>query len=455
MNTCHALHQRARTRREGGAVAVIFGLTVVILIGFAGLAVDLGRFFVIKAELQNAMDACALAAASQLRPGQNDSKALVRAVAYGRVFSTDDQNNADGFKNKANFQSQHIKVSVLKILFSPELKDNGGNYLESKDADYNTARYAKCEYPLAGLPIYFMRVLNVIPGVNVADTQTVAAMAVATLGDKICNYIPVGICAKDGKTETSNPPYGLTQGNWIPAGNKEGGGWFDWIDFEFQGGGSPDVWAGLTDPGECKPPDKFKIITEQGVKDSAKDRWNTRFGIYSNTNQYNGNNAPHDKTGYSYFNHKNKKNVYYEWANMQRDYNATVPRAYPHYKDSVAQDYWASFKPGRPWTPPDGSASLPEPDIFPGSDPEIYGPEKLAGGRDDRRLVVVPIMTDCSNPKERVAADFACVLMLNPFGKISGKDGTEINGQLEYLDLLKGSFCGDIEVGPRISVLVK
>ena len=58
--------------RQRGSVAIMFGLTLVVLIGFIGLSVDLGRFFVIKSELQNAMDACALSAASQLKPGAGD-----------------------------------------------------------------------------------------------------------------------------------------------------------------------------------------------------------------------------------------------------------------------------------------------------------------------------------------------------------------------------------------------
>ncbi|MEZ5662936.1 MAG: Tad domain-containing protein [Burkholderiaceae bacterium] len=73
---------------QRGAVAVILGITVTVLIGFAGLAIDLGRFFIVKTELQNAMDACALSASTQLRPGQNNPNALTRAIAYGRVFTT-------------------------------------------------------------------------------------------------------------------------------------------------------------------------------------------------------------------------------------------------------------------------------------------------------------------------------------------------------------------------------
>ena len=67
---------RGFPRRQRGGVAIMFGLTLVVLIGFIGLSIDLGRFFVIKSELQNAMDACALSAASQLKPGAGDPNAL-------------------------------------------------------------------------------------------------------------------------------------------------------------------------------------------------------------------------------------------------------------------------------------------------------------------------------------------------------------------------------------------
>ena len=49
-------------RDQRGAVAIIVGLTIAVLVGFAGLALDGGRLYVNKTELQNAADACALAA---------------------------------------------------------------------------------------------------------------------------------------------------------------------------------------------------------------------------------------------------------------------------------------------------------------------------------------------------------------------------------------------------------
>ena len=58
---------RRRTPRTGpsrqrGAVAIIVGLMAAVLVGFIGLAIDGGHLYLTKTELQNAADACALAA---------------------------------------------------------------------------------------------------------------------------------------------------------------------------------------------------------------------------------------------------------------------------------------------------------------------------------------------------------------------------------------------------------
>ena len=56
----------AARRKERGAVAIMVALALVALIGFVGLALDLGKLYVVKSELQNSADSCALAAAREL-----------------------------------------------------------------------------------------------------------------------------------------------------------------------------------------------------------------------------------------------------------------------------------------------------------------------------------------------------------------------------------------------------
>jgi hypothetical protein len=52
--------------RQGGAVAVMVGISMVMLIGFLALVIDLGRLYLAKTGLQNAADAAALSGAKQL-----------------------------------------------------------------------------------------------------------------------------------------------------------------------------------------------------------------------------------------------------------------------------------------------------------------------------------------------------------------------------------------------------
>ncbi|MDN7183082.1 pilus assembly protein TadG-related protein [Caballeronia sp. SEWSISQ10-4 2] len=54
--------------RQRGVVAVMTALCLVVLIGFAALAIDLGRAWVVRNELQNAADVAALAGAGALGP---------------------------------------------------------------------------------------------------------------------------------------------------------------------------------------------------------------------------------------------------------------------------------------------------------------------------------------------------------------------------------------------------
>jgi uncharacterized membrane protein len=67
-------------RSARGAVSILFVLMLAVMIGAAGLGIDVGRLYLARAETQNAADACALAAAAEL-----DGEALeaARAQAAG------------------------------------------------------------------------------------------------------------------------------------------------------------------------------------------------------------------------------------------------------------------------------------------------------------------------------------------------------------------------------------
>lgn len=430
-------------RKTRGAVIILFGLMLVVLLGFAGLAIDLGRFFIVRAELQNAVDACALAAASQLRPGQNDPSTLTRAVDYGRVFSTGGvpSGSSSGFpldaiRNKVNFQSAVVDIQSSHISFSATL---GGSYQTADVANPATANYAKCEYPFSSLPIYFMRVLNLV-GADFS-TQTVSAMAAAIRGSGACNVIGVGVCQVN-----ANPDRGLVKGNWLTFSDTLVAGWFGWMDYSPKAGGTKELLGLMTDVGQCIFPSGAigADVTEPGKKSAAEEGWNTRFGIYKKSGKYDVVNAPPDHTGFAYYGEPVGTTLVANWPRLD---SATTPRAYDQ------------THPGAPGIPSFQSAQMAfrqyeqTTDMFNPVPTLATSSQHHFDGRKDRRIVITPVV-DCST---REVTALGCSFMLNPFGQVSGPGGGPVDGKLEYLGLVtdSGSPCGsDISI-PLMSVLVK
>jgi len=71
------------SRRKGFAYAMVM-VALTALLGMLALSADLGALCIAKQQLQNAADAAALAAAAQLRHGQDDGAIVSEAVAVAR-----------------------------------------------------------------------------------------------------------------------------------------------------------------------------------------------------------------------------------------------------------------------------------------------------------------------------------------------------------------------------------
>ncbi len=71
-----------RLRSQQGATAIIVGLMMVVFIGFAALAVDIGHLYVVRNELQNAADAGALAGARFLYNDDGTVNTGANQIAY-------------------------------------------------------------------------------------------------------------------------------------------------------------------------------------------------------------------------------------------------------------------------------------------------------------------------------------------------------------------------------------
>jgi Flp pilus assembly protein TadG len=176
--------RRGLRHNQRGAVAIIVGLTLAVLIGFAGLALDLGRLYVNKSELQNAADACALAAARELTcdpaAGACPASYLEGAEKAGLFLAS---------RNNKDFQDSAAAILADDVRFNTALAPNS-NYLSRAAGADPASKYAMCGARADGIVPWFMGVLGV-------GAQSVSATAVATLAPSQVNCgIPLAMCSK-------------------------------------------------------------------------------------------------------------------------------------------------------------------------------------------------------------------------------------------------------------------
>ncbi len=391
-------------------MAIIVALSIAVLIGMIGLAVDLGRMFVIKTELQNAADACALAAAKEL-DGAADS--LIRADAAGMLVG--------GSRNEINFQDEPADaVATLSIAYSATLSGTYNSGASISPSDIPSMDYVKCTISRPNIPILFM----VVQGFS---SQTVKASAVASLvpSQSPC-VLPIGYCkftppavpsaatcptwapfnsttsqctCLDGSTLDSN---GLCVGEWGSGRFDSGGGEtgsFNWLQFPDVGNGASDL-ADLIVKGYCGTIPGTTVAAKEGLADAAEKAWNSRFGLYKpgqgQGNYYPDGNPPAvpDQTGFAYT--KTAKGV----------------AAWPTQRNAYA-DFLLKRQSNTPYQG-DNQTGL-------NNIGNQYKTNQgaLDAGTVDRRVVSVPVV-DCSGwgsgHTTTLSADFACVLMLHPVG---------------------------------------
>lgn len=379
---------------------ILVALSGAILIGFLGIVVDLGRLYVTKTELQSAMDACALAAAAELKA---DAQAIERAVSAGITA---------GNRNAVGFQAASANVTAADILFSDRLSDNSTTYpfgyVANTAANPTTATYALCARAETGIVTWFMQVLQGLTGSPVT-TGTVGAWATATLVSSQINCaLPIGLCKLPAAPSTS-PLQGLVVGQWVTSKlTASATGSFDWIDFNpgeptpgCAGGGANELACIIKGQGQCSLAGSGTQVGEQGNIESLNKAWNTRFGLYKGGETPAT--APPDFTGHSY--------------------NPTSwPTKFNAYGGSGATQNFQTARAGHMPYQGDALSGITLNGYTNSSNATLQ-----ASGAD-RRIVTVPVV-DCtswaaSTPQTVPILDYACVLMLHPLSQ-QHEDGTE------------------------------
>ena len=77
---------RRRTGKQKGQVLIVIGLSMVVLIGAVGLAIDSGLGFIIRSKLNAAVDAASIAAARAVTQGVGEAAQRASAQAAAQKF---------------------------------------------------------------------------------------------------------------------------------------------------------------------------------------------------------------------------------------------------------------------------------------------------------------------------------------------------------------------------------
>lgn len=385
-------------------------LLMLFLLGFIGFALDLSRLFIVKSELQTALDSCALAAAQEL---DGTSTATARALYAGPTVGN--LNNVN--LQSANWDGTGKLTSDSVILLNSEL---------GVTSDGVAARYAVCRHVQPSVRLWLLQAMGVFSDRPDAfpATQNVAARAIATLGpaQSIC-ALPLLLTPKT-PSDTA-PPWGYAIGDWIQLLSSPGSttnGFIGWANLD--GSTSARNTADQLDDANCDVSAGDDVLESgdigtPGVQAAVADEWNERFGIYFGNRGVSQSN-PVDRTGHAYT-------------------SASWP---------LGRGAYADFEQKRQnFTPYSGQAPAGFRSTYATSaQHEEFG--------INRRVVTVPVAP--TYPGEVI--DFACMLMLHPMAR-------NPTGQQIYLEFLgragdPGVPCSTSGMpgaasGARVPVLVR
>lgn len=427
------MHNVHRVSRQRGAVLITVCLVLLFLLGFMGFALDFNRLFVVRTELQTAMDSCALAAAQEL-DGQSSS--ITRATNAGTTA---------GNLNRVNMQSANWDGQGQITATSFTFRDS--NYIATTNP--LVARYAECSHTQPSVRLWLLQSMGAFMGRPdlYGSTGNVTARAVATrVNAQTACPIPVALHPKTAGAGAPN--FGYTRGEWITLLMSPGAatnGYMGWANLD--GSNSASETESELSGGSCGV-EVGDALGTPGVQASVADVWNARFGIYKNSSDPAAERP--DFTGYAY--------TTTNWPSGANAYDGATPAgAHPTAANFVTkrQSFASCADTGTAINGPDGCATIIGRSL--NSFTRVVPPGAAATGGYyeygiSRRLVIVPI----TNSTPGSVADYACMLMLQPLSIPMGDVQLEFIGQASE----PGSPCTTSGIpgglaGPLVTALVR
>ncbi len=248
---------KAVRERERGSVLAMSALGMMSFLLATGLCVDIGHFYLVKSELQNAADAAALAGASGLNSG-------VTGITLAR-------DRAKAAMNSYEFNSKGVKIEDANVTFSSSL--NGG-YVDygSALAQAPSIRFVRVETPSVPVQVFFAAVA--LGASRDLKAEATAGMSIPI--SSVCDFLPVSVIdygtpIKPGDTYTFRS---------APAGTVSPG---NYQLLAVAGNGGQDVRVGIASGVDAcaAPGEEYAVDTKTGVTSGpVRVGVNTRFDEY-------------------------------------------------------------------------------------------------------------------------------------------------------------------------------
>ncbi len=269
--------------RQHGAVAIVVGLSLFVLVALLGLVLDLGHVYIVRTQLQNAADAAALSGAKQL---DGTLAGVGSAVNYAIA--------AAGY-NRSDFTVPvSIDIGDISVGNCPQDSCMTPASSISTPAQAAGLTFLKVMIPSGSMNTWFMRA---IPG----GQQSTATYGLAVAGKYVVNITPLAVCRLPDPGTTNELGYERGVTYRISDANPIGPGTMYWID------------PASAIPGQCSvtnTPDTLPFIctgktgftpmvgqtvnTNTGVSTPQVMALNSRLGMYTAQNKCDPASAPPD-----------------------------------------------------------------------------------------------------------------------------------------------------------------
>lgn len=241
---------------ERGSILATSALGMLSVLLAVGLGVDISRFYLAKAELQNAADAAALAAVS----GLNSSPAGI----------TEATNRAVQAMNSYNFNKTGVSFPRENVLFAVNLN---GPYISETSASANPTniRFVEVTTPQSPVGISFA---SMVLG-NSMDMSATATAGYSVPLNVICPWLPAFVLDDPANPITPGNTYTfrLAPGEHVSPGNYQ-------LLAPVGSGGADDRQGMANGVNWCITPGT-EVKTKPGVTSGAiRQGINTRFDIY-------------------------------------------------------------------------------------------------------------------------------------------------------------------------------